>query len=181
MKALSLLLMLISSINSFAGTKVIITTTFGTIEVELFDKKSKESVRNFLQYVDEGFYSNTLIHRVIKDYIIQGGGLDKDFKIKKTHPQIKNDALNMVKNLKGTLAMARKRHKHSAKSEFFINLADNPGLDHLGLKGYGYAVFGKITKGFDVAVEISKVAVEKRGEYRKVPVEPIIIKSITRK
>lgn len=181
MKTFFLLMIILTSFKALAGTEVIIKTSMGNIEMELFDKKSKESVRNFLQYVDEGFYTNTLFHRVIKDYIIQGGGLDVNFIEKKTHPQIKNDALNMVKNLKWTIAMARKRHKHSAKSEFFINLKDNPQLDHLGIQSYGYAVFGKVTKGFDIVVNISKVLVANKGEYRKVPVKPVIIKMISRK
>ena len=161
--------------------QIIIDTSMGKIEVELFDKKAKESVRNFLQYVDEGFYNDTLFHRVIKGYIIQGGGVDTQFRTKKMHPQIKNEALNMVKNLKGTISMARTKHKHSAKSEFFFNLKDNPELNHLGLASYGYAVFGKITKGFDVAEKIGNVSVVQKGEYRRVPVEPVVIKKITRK
>jgi peptidyl-prolyl cis-trans isomerase A (cyclophilin A) len=174
-------LLILFSINSNAGTEVIIKTSMGTIEVELFDKKSKESVRNFLEYIDSGFYSNTIFHRVIKDYIVQGGSLSPDFKEKKTLPQIKNDALNMIKNVKGTIAMARKKHKHSAKSEFFFNLKDNPKLNHLGLGSYGFAVFGKITKGFDIALKIGQVPVEKKGPYRKVPTSPVIIHSIKRK
>lgn len=135
------------SFELYAGTKVLMKTSAGNIEIELFDKKSSESTRNFLKYVDEGFYKKTLFHRVIDNYIIQGGGYDKDFKLKKTHPQIKNEALNMVKNLEGTIAMARHRPKHSATSQFYINLKDNSNLDHQGLGAYGYAVFGKITKG----------------------------------
>ncbi|MBT4790442.1 MAG: peptidylprolyl isomerase A [Halobacteriovoraceae bacterium] len=181
MKKILIFTILLTSLCSYAGTEIVIQTSMGTIEVELFDKTSKESVRNFLQYIDEDFYTNTLIHRVIKDYIIQGGGLDINFDEKKTHPQIKNEALNMTKNLKGTIAMARKRPKHSAKSEFYFNLKDNPNLDHRGLGNYGYAVFGKITKGFDVALKIGNVPIARKGLYKKVPNKPVIIKSITRK
>jgi peptidyl-prolyl cis-trans isomerase A (cyclophilin A) len=180
MKTLLLLILLTLSLNLVAGTKVLIKTSKGDIEVELFDKKSKESVRNFLEYIDAGFYSNVIFHRVIKDYIIQAGSLDINMKNKNTLPQIKNDALNMIKNLKGTIAMARTKHKHSAKSEFFFNLRDNPGLNHQGLGQYGFAVFGKITKGFEVAVKIGNVSVKQVGPYRKVPFEPVVIKSIKR-
>ena len=154
---------------------------FQTPKNPIFDKKSKESVRNFLEYIDNEFYSNIIFHRVIKDYIIQAGALDIDMKNKKTLPQIKNDALNMIKNLKGTIAMARTKHKHSAKSEFYFNLKDNPNLNHQGLGQYGFAVFGKITKGFEIAHKIGTVAVKQVGPYRKVPLEPVVIKSITRK
>lgn len=180
MKNLVLIIFFLFSVSVFAGTKVLMKTSMGDISIELFDKKSKESVRNFLQYVDNGFYTNVIFHRVIKDYIVQAGSLDRNFAEKKTLPQIKNDAMNMVKNLKGTIAMARKKHKHSAKSQFFFNLKDNPNLDHKGLGLYGYAVFGKIIKGLDVAIKIGAVKSTDRLPYKNVPVEPIIIQSISR-
>jgi len=181
MKHLLLLILLLISTNIFAGTVVVIKTSMGVIEVELLDKKAPETVRNFLQYTDDGFYSGVIFHRVIKDYIIQAGLLTTDFKEKDQHPQIKNEALNMIKNLKGTISMARRRHKHSAKSEFFFNLKDNPELDHQGLGHYGYSTFGKITKGFDVALKIGGVPVERKGQHKRVPLTPVVIESVKRK
>ena len=180
MKFAVVIIALVSTLNLFAGTKVVIKTSMGNIELELYDKKSPLSVKNFLQYVDEGFYTNMLFHRVIEDYIIQGGLVDKDFKEKKTHPQIRNEALNLVPNLKGTIGMARRRPKHSAKSEFYINLKENPKLNHTGLGNYGFAVFGKVTKGLEIAAKIAKTPTEKKNNHKRVPIEPVIIKSIER-
>jgi cyclophilin family peptidyl-prolyl cis-trans isomerase len=180
MRNLLLISIIFISTTVFAGTKVKITTNHGEIELELFDKKSPNSVKNFLEYVDAGFYTNTIFHRVIKDYIIQGGGYGLEFNKLTTRPQIKNEALNMVKNLKGTIAMARRRPKHSAKSEFYLNLKNNENLDHQGLGHYGYAVFGKITSGFEIAKKIGTVPTSKKGQHRRVPDTKVIIKSVTR-
>jgi cyclophilin family peptidyl-prolyl cis-trans isomerase len=180
MRYLLLLTILTISTTLFAGTKVKIETNHGDIYLELFDKKSPNSVKNFLKYADDGFYTKTNFHRVIKDYIVQGGGYDLEFNKKSTHPQIKNEALNMVKNLKGTIGMARQRPKHSAKSEFYLNLKDNPNLDHSGLGHYGYAVFGKISKGFEVVQKLGAMPSSKKGQHRRFPNEQIRIKSITR-
>lgn len=180
MRITFIILTIILSFHTIAGTKVTIKTNYGNIEVELFDKKSPQSVKNFLKYIDDGYYSNTIFHRVIDNYIIQGGGYNQELKTKKTHPQIKNEALNMVKNLKGTIAMARRRPKHSAKSEFYFNLKDNPELNHLGLGQYGFAVFGKITKGFKIAQLIGKIPTSKKGQFKRVPNKVVLIESITR-
>jgi cyclophilin family peptidyl-prolyl cis-trans isomerase len=180
MKNVFILLIIGMSFSAYSGTKVLMSTSMGDVEIELFDKKSPSSSKNFLMYIDKGFYNDTVFHRVIDNYIVQGGGYTKDLELKDTEPQIKNEALNMVPNLEGTIAMARRRPKHSATSQFYFNLKDNKDLNHLGLGAYGYAVFGKITKGLEVAKLIGKVKTERKGNHKRVPLEPVFIKSIKR-
>ena len=134
---------------------VVLQTEMGDITVELYEDKAPISVANFLQYVDDGFYDGTIFHRVVADFVIQGGGMTKSGKQKTTREQIKNEAKNGLKNDKGTLSMARTSVVDSATSQFFINLKDNDFLNH-GSRDYGYAVFGRVTDGMDVVEKIEK-------------------------
>jgi cyclophilin family peptidyl-prolyl cis-trans isomerase len=155
---------------------VIIETSEGDIEVELWPDKAPITVRNFLQYVDEGFYKNTIFHRIIDGFMIQGGGMTVDMHPKPPHPPIKNEAANGLRNVTGTIAMARTSVVDSTTSQFFINVADNDFLDHKNdtPAGFGYAVFGKVIDGMDVVNKI-KAYPTSRGD---VPVKPVIIKDI---
>jgi peptidyl-prolyl cis-trans isomerase A (cyclophilin A) len=152
---------------------LIIDTSMGKIEVELNAELAPISVANFMQYVDSGFYNDTIFHRVINNFMVQGGGFDKFMQKKTNLPSIKNEAKNGLKNDRGTLAMARTGVVDSATSQFFINHKDNDFLNHGG-RDYGYAVFGKVTKGMDVVDAIARVQT-KAGD---VPVNPVAIKSI---
>jgi len=153
---------------------VLIKTNKGDIKVELDKEKAPISVENFLSYVNDGSYNGTIFHRVIKNFMIQGGGFTADMKQKPTKDPIKNEAKNGLSNAKGTLAMARTSVVDSATSQFFINLIDNKFLDH-GTRDYGYAVFGKVIEGMDV---VDKIAIVPTG-YQDVPTETITIESIT--
>ncbi len=155
---------------------VVISTSLGDITVELDPQKAPKSVANFLAYVDEGFYDGTVFHRVIKDFMIQGGGMTADGKQKATKPPIKNEADNGLKNDVGTIAMARTSVVDSATAQFFINTKDNDFLNHGG-RDFGYAVFGKVTSGMDVVRKIEAVEVG-RGD---VPAKTVTITSIKRK
>ncbi len=162
------------------AVSVKIETSLGTIVVELDSEKSPITVKNFLNYVDRKFYDDLIFHRVIQDFMIQGGGFDKDMKIRPTDAAIQNEAANGLKNLKGTLAMARTPDPNSASSQFFINLKDNDFLNYKGPmpQDFGYAVFGKVSEGMDVVEKIGAVKTSASGQMRDVPVEPVIIKSI---
>lgn len=162
---------------------VIIETNKGTIEAELWEDKAPATVKNFLTYVDEKFYDNTVSHRVISNFMVQFGGMTQDLKEKKTHAPIKNEAQTELRNDRGTLAMGRTSDIHSATSHFFINQVDNEFLNHKGTgpQTYGYAVFGKVIKGLDVVDAIAKVPTGRSGYMDDVPKEPVIIKSISRK
>lgn len=162
---------------------VIIETNKGTIEAELWDDKAPVSVKNFLQYAGEKFFDNTIFHRVIDGFMIQGGGFTPDMKQKTTNAPIKNEASSELKNVRGTLSMARTMDINSATSQFFINLVDNDFLDHSGNspQTFGYAVFGKVTKGIEVMDAIAKVPTGNSGFHQNVPKEPVIIKSIHQK
>lgn len=157
---------------------VVIETNFGKIYVELFKKEAPISVENFLKYVNEGFYDDTIFHRVVKGFVIQAGGMTKDLVQKKQHEPIKNEATNGLTNKRGTLSMARTSAINSATSHFFINLVDNTRLDHTGEDpaSYGYAVFGKVIKGMDVVDAIADVKVTNKGNYQNVPIDPVVIK-----
>jgi len=155
---------------------VVIRTSLGDITVELFQDKAPKSVANFLEYVDDGFYDGTTFHRVIKDFMIQGGGYTKDGKQKPTRPPIKNEADNGLKNKVGTLAMARTSAVDSATAQFFINTKDNEFLNH-GSRDFGYAVFGKVTDGMDVVEKIEGVETGRSDA----PKEPVVIESVERK
>ncbi|WP_340618401.1 peptidylprolyl isomerase A [Xenorhabdus entomophaga] len=159
-----------------AETHVKLVTSAGEIEIELDSNKAPISTKNFVEYVNEGFYNNTIFHRVIPGFMVQGGGFTKDMKQKTTRAPIKNEADNGLRNLRGTIAMARTADKDSATSQFFINVTDNAFLDH-GQRDFGYAVFGKVVKGMDVVDKISQVKTENVGPYQNVPVKPIVILS----
>lgn len=153
-----------------------IQTSLGTMVAELDTEKAPESVANFLQYVDDKYYDGTIFHRVIKDFMIQGGGFTINMTRKPTRQPIQNEAKNGLKNKRGTLAMARTSDPHSATSQFFINHRDNAFLDYPGQDGWGYAVFGKLVSGEDV---LDKIAGVKTGSG-DVPGEPVVIQSISR-
>ncbi len=159
---------------------VLMKTSMGEIKLELYPQKAPKTVANFLAYVKDGFYDGTIFHRVIDNFMIQGGGFTPDMKQKETKPPIINEAGNGLKNLRGTIAMARTSEVNSATSQFFINVVDNPFLDHKDEtpKGFGYAVFGKVVEGMDVVDRIKAVKTTTKGYYRNVPVEPVIIQSI---
>lgn len=163
--------------------KVIMRTTKGDITIELYKDKAPVTVKNFLSYVDEKFYDGTIFHRVIKGFMIQGGGLTPDFEEKPAKPPIKNEATNGLRNKRGTIAMARTEVIDSASSQFFINHKDNPPLDHRDTTptGFGYAVFGKVIKGLDVVDAIANVKTMTRGGRANVPRETIEIISVSRK
>jgi peptidyl-prolyl cis-trans isomerase B (cyclophilin B) len=156
-------------------------TNFGTIEIELYKDKAPVSAKNFTRYCQEHFYDGTIFHRVIDGFMIQGGGLNKDLEEKPTRVAIVNEANRGLKNVKGSIAMARTEAPHSATAEFFINLADNAFLDHTATtnKGWGYAVFGQVVIGMEVVEKIAKTATETRKGYDDVPVEAIVIESVT--
>jgi cyclophilin family peptidyl-prolyl cis-trans isomerase len=153
---------------------ITIQTSHGDIAVELFEDNAPLTCANFRQYAADGFYEGTVFHRVIPGFMIQGGGLDASLSRKATRPPIENEAANGERNLRGTLAMARTADVHSATSQFFINLRDNPFLDH-GERDYGYAVFGRVTDGMDVVDAIARVPTESRGGHQDVPVQPVTI------
>lgn len=153
-------------------------TNKGEIRIELDIEKAPITVANFLKYSKSGFYNGTIFHRVIKDFMIQGGGMTPDMKEKKTKPPIKNESGNKLRNNRGTIAMARTPNPDSATSQFFINHKDNGFLNSSKGKP-GYAVFGKVIKGMKVVDVIAAVSTRKVGSHETVPVEPVVIKSIT--
>ena len=155
-----------------------LTTNHGAITIELDAEKAPISAANFLTYVESGHYDNTIFHRVIDGFMIQGGGFTPDMKQKATRPPIQNEAANGLKNELGTLAMARTGDPHSATAQFFINLKDNGFLDYPGRDGWGYAVFGKVVQGFDVVQKIALVPSGNAGPHQKVPNTPVIIESV---
>lgn len=153
---------------------ITIVTNHGDIVVELFEEAAPISCENFLQYVRDGFFADTVFHRIIPNFMIQGGGLTADLSRKETRAPIKNEAANGEQNLRGTLAMARTSDVDSATSQFFINLRDNAFLDHSG-RDYGYAVFAKVTDGMDVVDKIASVATGNSGGHQDVPIEAVTI------
>jgi peptidyl-prolyl cis-trans isomerase B (cyclophilin B) len=166
-----------------ANPKVRMETTYGTIDIELLETKAPLTVANFLKYVDAKFYDKTIFHRVIKTFMIQGGGFTKDV-VKKANKRapIKNEADNGLLNVTGTIAMARTNDPHSASSQFFINVEDNASLDFKGKNssGWGYAVFGKVIKGMNVVNRIKNIRTGKMGGLRDVPMDTIEITSVRR-
>ena len=163
---------------------IVLETDLGNIEIELDPAKAPKTVENFLTYVDEKAYDGTLFHRVIPNFMIQGGGFDSDYNQRETHPAIKNEADNGLKNLRGTIAMARTNAPHSATNQFFINVVDNKALDYTAktTKGWGYAVFGKVTSGMDVADKIVAVPTGEGGPFDKhAPLTQLHIKSARRR
>lgn len=161
---------------------VTIKTNMGDIKVELFEKEAPKTVASFLRYVDEKHYDNTIFHRVIDNFMIQGGGFDTDFNQKPTNEPVENEAANQISNEIGTLAMARTSDPHSATCQFFINVADNNFLDFKAPtpQGYGYCVFGKVVDGMDVVNKIKGVKTGFHGPHADVPVEQVVIEEIVR-
>lgn len=152
-------------------------TSLGSILIELDEKATPKTTQNFLQYVKEGFYNGTIFHRVIKGFMIQGGGFEKNMVQKKTHAPIFNEAKTGLKNQIGTIAMARTNDPHSASAQFFINTANNAFLNFKSetIDGFGYCAFGKVTEGLDVVLRISETATTKRAGHSDVPVEDIYL------
>ena len=152
-------------------------TSFGVITIELDEARAPESVKNFLGYVESGHYTNTLFHRVIDGFMVQGGGFEPGMKLKATKAPVKNEAQNGLKNTRYTVAMARTSEPHSATAQFFINVNDNGFLDHTAPtpQGWGYCVFGRVTEGADVVDRIKAVKTGRRGMNQDVPVEDVII------
>jgi cyclophilin family peptidyl-prolyl cis-trans isomerase len=165
-----------------ANPQVLLKTNKGDITIELFQDKAPVTVKNFLSYADEKFFDATIFHRVIKGFMVQGGGMTVDMHEKSAKPPIKNEAANGLKNKRGTLAMARTPEIDSATSQFFINLVDNAFLDHKSNnpEEFGYAVFGKVVAGMDVVDAIAGVATGSKGGHQDVPREPVTILSVTR-
>lgn len=161
---------------------VCMETSEGTVKLELWADKAPITVANFLRYVDAGHYNGTIFHRVISDFMIQGGGLSPDMKEKKTKDPIKNEASPELKNVRGTIAMARTSLIHSATSQFFINVVDNNFLDQKNKTpmGFGYAVFGKVIEGMDVVDRIRAVKTTSFGPHQDVPSTQVLINSVTR-
>ena len=159
---------------------VIMRTTFGEIKLELDAERAPKTVANFLMYAREGFYDGTIFHRVIDNFMIQGGGFDTNMQQKPTSEPIENEADNGLKNDTGTIAMARTMEPHSATAQFFINVKDNDFLNHSGktMQGWGYAVFGKVVDGQDVLDKIRAVPTTSRGGHQDVPEDPVIIETV---
>jgi peptidyl-prolyl cis-trans isomerase B (cyclophilin B) len=166
-----------------ANPTVVMETSHGTLEIELFEDKAPKTVANFLKYVDDKFYDGTIFHRVINNFMIQGGGFNAKMEEKKTRESIKNEANNGLKNDTATLAMARTNDPHSATAQFFINVADNGFLNHSSQtpSGWGYAVFGKVTNGMHVVNRIKTVKTGNLNGHSDVPMDSVSIKSVRRK
>lgn len=161
---------------------VVMETTQGSITIELLQDAAPVTVENFLQYANDGFFAGTVFHRVIPGFMIQGGGLTANLSEKATRPPIRNEADNGLSNARGTISMARTSVVDSATAQFFINTVDNArSLDHRGTspRDYGYAVFGRVTAGMDVVDAISGVSTGRQGPHQNVPVEPVVINSVT--
>ena len=156
---------------------IVLHTNHGEIHLKLDHENAPKTAANFEQYVRDGHFDNTLFHRVINDFMIQGGGFDLDFEQKPTREPIENEADNGLKNRKGTVAMARTQDPHSATAQFFINVADNDFLDHRGknLQGWGYCGFGEVVEGMDVVESIKSVSTTRRGMHADVPADDVII------
>lgn len=158
-------------------SQVSLKTNMGEIVLELYPEKAPKSVANFLQYVKNGHYNGTIFHRVIEDFMIQGGGFDRNMQQKPTGAPIENEAKNSLKNVTYSVAMARTGAPHSATAQFFINTNNNRMLDYPSQDGWGYAVFGKVIKGTEIVDKIKSVPVSDQGMYQNVPVKAVIIES----
>jgi peptidyl-prolyl cis-trans isomerase B (cyclophilin B) len=156
-------------------------TNYGDIVLELDFEKAPKTAANFKQYADEGFYNGTVFHRVIDGFMIQGGGMTEDMEQKTPRDAIQNEADNGLKNVTGSVAMARTNDPHSATAQFFINVKDNTFLNHTGKnsQGWGYCVFGKVTEGMDVVNKIKSVKTGTKGHHSDVPKEAVIIEKVT--
>ncbi len=167
--------------SAYANPKVLMETSKGDITIELYENEAPRTVKNFLSYASEGFYNNLIFHRVIKDFMIQGGGMDSEMRQKDPKPPIKNEARRGLGNNRGTIAMARTNVIDSATAQFFINVKDNDFLNHTDntARGFGYAVFGEVIKGMDVVDSIARVKTGIFNGFRDVPKEPILIKNVS--
>jgi peptidyl-prolyl cis-trans isomerase B (cyclophilin B) len=176
-----LLAILGNAAMSETNPKVQFETSKGNIVIELNVEKAPKTVENFLAYVKSGHYDGTIFHRVIPSFMIQGGGFDVDMKQKPTNATIQNEANNGLKNVKGSISMARTSAPHSASAQFFINVSDNANLDHTSESphGWGYAVFGQVTEGLDVVSTIEEVSTGNHGGHQDVPLEPIVVQKAT--
>ena len=174
-------LALAAAFNAQAETHAVIETNMGNISLSLDEAKAPKTVANFVSYARKGFYDNTVFHRVIDGFMIQGGGFTPDLAQKATDKAVINEADNGLKNTVGTIAMARTGDPNSATSQFFINTADNAFLNFKNKtpQGYGYAVFGKVTSGMEVVEKIAKVQTTDRGYHQNVPVKPVVIRKVT--
>lgn len=170
--------LLLSAAAAAANPQVEMKTSQGTIVIELYPEKAPKTVENFLQYVKDGFYAGTIFHRVIDNFMIQGGGFTTDMKEKSTRAPIQNEAKNGLRNETGTLAMARTNNPHSASAQFFVNLKNNSFLDYPSRDGWGYAVFGKVTQGLDIVEKIGHTPTQNLGPFSDVPAKPIVIESV---
>ena len=164
-----------------SSTVIEMKTTFGVITLELDAEKAPKTVENFVRYATEGFYDGTIFHRVIDNFMIQGGGFDADMQQKESGEPIENEADNGLKNDRGTIAMARTMDPHSATAQFFLNVKDNDFLNHSGktMQGWGYTVFGKVTAGDDVLDKIRSVETGNKSGHQDVPKDSIVIESVT--
>jgi cyclophilin family peptidyl-prolyl cis-trans isomerase len=173
-------LLLITSISAFAAPSVEFQTSQGNFTVELYPEKAPKTVANFLQYVKDGFYENTIFHRVMNNFMIQGGGFERDLSEKNTREPIVNESNNGLLNEKGTIAMARTADPDSATAQFFVNLADNQFLNYVSPdpEQIGYCVFGKVTSGLEVVQKIGLSPTNNIGRNENVPIKPITIKSV---
>ena len=179
---LGLALILAPALQAADHPRVKVDTNLGSFVLELYPEKAPKTVDNFLRYVRDGFYDGTIFHRVIDGFMIQGGGFTPDYQRKPTRAPIPNEADNGLKNVRGTIAMARTMDPHSATAQFFINVKDNPFLDHTSPtpRGWGYAVFGKVVEGMDVVDKIKSVDTGPGGPFPKdAPREPVIIEKMT--
>jgi cyclophilin family peptidyl-prolyl cis-trans isomerase len=178
----TLLLLFTYTSNSWAENNnpiVDMQTNLGSIKIELFPEQSPETVKNFLAYVDEGFYEGLIFHRTIAGFMIQGGGFTQDMTQKDTKDAVINESQNGLSNKTGTLSMARTRHPHSATSQFFINTVNNRNLDARGNR-FGYTVFGRVIEGMDLVKQISRTPTAPKGMHQDVPVNPVIIQKVIR-
>ena len=180
------LLLLFASVGTFAmndstNPTVTLETNKGNIVIELYADKAPKTVANFLQYAEDGFYDGTIFHRVIPNFMIQGGGFTEDMSQKDTREEIENEANNGLPNVAGSIAMARTPNPHSATAQFFINVKDNDFLNFSSetQQGWGYCVFGQVTEGMDVVKQIESVKTGRAGMHQDVPVEPVVINKVT--
>ena len=171
--------LLVTDLSAQAATRAVIKTSLGEIHLELYPAQAPASVANFVEYANSGFYDGTIFHRVISQFMIQGGGFTPDMQKKATREPIPNEANNGLSNRRGTIAMARLPQPHSATSQFFINVQNNMNLDYKGGNEWGYAVFGKVTEGLNVVDDIRYVQTTRKGQFSDVPVEPVIIEQVT--
>ena len=168
------------SLAAEENPRVLMQTSLGEITLELYPEKAPKTVANFLKYVNDGFYDGTIFHRVISNFMIQGGGFTPDMGKKETRSPVPNEADNMLRNTVGTIAMARTNNPHSATSQFFINVTNNSNLDFREKRprAWGYAVFGRVIKGMDVVKAIKSVETGTRGRYRDVPKQTVLISKV---